>query len=221
MRDDKYLAIKLRKSGKSYSHICKALGIPKSTLSEWFSNEEWSLAIYQNLESKNRITARGKIKSLNAHRQIKLERQYVEVEQEAQKEFARYKRNPLFIAGTMLYWGEGYKKFENGQVRVANTDPHIIKVFRNFLTTFGGYSIERIKGWILIYPDLKTQPCISYWSRETGILRSNFVKPTVIQGRHKTNRLSYGTCTIYVSDKCLKKKILKWIELYKKELVEL
>lgn len=221
MREDKKSAIKLRSSGKSYKEIGEILGIPKSTLSKWFSNEEWSLDVMKKLQSRAIESSKKRIKSLNVARHIRLEELYIAADTEAEKEFSIHKKDPLFIAGIMIYLGEGDKKFENGQIRVSNTDPQLIKIFRNFLIKFSSYSLEDIKGWILIYPDLNPIHCISYWSKEAGILRSNFIKPTVIQGRHKTNRLLYGTCTIYFANKYFKKKILKWIELFKKELIRI
>lgn len=46
---------------------------------------------------------------------------------------------------------------------------------------------------------------------------SNFIKPTIINGRHKTRRLAYGVCTVSITNKYLKRKLLTWIDLYKKE----
>lgn len=221
MRGDKKSAIKLRRSGKSYTHISQALHIPKSTLSEWFSNEEWSSKIKQSLQEKSKVLSRNKIRKLHVARQIKLEEFYIKAEKEAKREFSIYKNNSLFSAGVMLYWGEGDKKFSNGIVRISNTDPLLIKTFRNFLLKFSNFSLEKIKGWILLYPDLSSDICLNYWSREAGILRGNFIKSTLIVGRHKTNRSPYGTCTIYVTNKYLKKKILKWIDLFKIELIRL
>ena len=37
MRSDKSQALKLRLAGKSYSEIANSLGIPKATLSGWFT----------------------------------------------------------------------------------------------------------------------------------------------------------------------------------------
>lgn len=219
MRNDKKSAIKLRNNGKSYAQINEALGIPRSTLSEWFSREEWSLKIKNQLQEKAKQASKEKIKKLNVARQIKLEEFYLRAEKEAKEEFLRNKADIIFVSGIMLYWGEGDKKFENGRVKVANTDPSVIKIFRNFLIKFGHYPLERIKGWILLYPDLKPEHCLTYWSKEAGILKSNFIKSTIIKGRHKVHRLPYGTCTIHVTNKYLKKKILTWIYLYKEELL--
>ena len=45
-------AIELRKKGKSYSEIKYLLNIPKSTLSDWFSKEEWSELIKDKINNK-------------------------------------------------------------------------------------------------------------------------------------------------------------------------
>ena len=42
MRNDKHLAVKLRREGASYSKIVKELNIPKSTMVYWFRDEDWS-----------------------------------------------------------------------------------------------------------------------------------------------------------------------------------
>lgn len=220
MRKDKSLAIKLRKKGKSYNQISQLLHVPKSTLSGWFSKEEWSGEIGQQLQEKAKIASKERIKGLNVIRQIRLEEFYLKADQEAREEFLKNKKNTLFVSGIMLYWGEGDKKFSNGLVRVSNTDPYLLKTLRNFLIKFGRFPLEKIKGWILLYPDLNRDVCLNYWSREVGILKSNFIKSTIIIGRHKTKRSLYGTCTIYVGGKYFKKKMLKWIDLYKEDLVK-
>ena len=43
MRGDKKQAFSLRNLGKSYSAIVLELGVPKSTLSDWFKNDKWSI----------------------------------------------------------------------------------------------------------------------------------------------------------------------------------
>ena len=221
MRNDKKTAIKLRRQGKSYNQISSLLNVPKSTLSKWFSDEEWSYEIKQRLQEKAKIASKANIKKLNGVRQIKLEELYLKADKEAKREFLQHRNNTLFISGVMLYWGEGDKKFKNGIVRISNTDPLLIRIFRNFLLKFGHIPMEKIKGWILLYPDLNKDSCLSYWSREVGILKSNFIKSTLITGKHKTNRSPNGTCSLYIGNKYFKKKMLKWIDLYKENITRL
>jgi len=77
--------------------------------------------------------------------------------------------------------------------------------------------IEKIRAGILLYPDLDPKKCLRFWSQEIKITEDKFFKSTVIQGRHKTKRLGNGVCIVSVHNKYLKKKILTWLELFRKE----
>lgn len=59
MKNDKHLAIKLRKLWKSYNKISKELGIPKSTLVTWLSNAKWSIRIKKSWKEKIIIMPKG------------------------------------------------------------------------------------------------------------------------------------------------------------------
>jgi len=218
MRNDRIIAIKLRKQGKSYNEISRKLIIPKSTIAHWFKDIDWSKDIKNQLKEKAKKISRKRLKRLIVYRRKALKILYENAENEAGKEFDINKNNMLFISGTMLYWGEGDKKFENGSIKLGNTDPHILKIFKIFLLQFCNRPLEKIKAWMLLYPDLEVDSCLNYWSKKTGLPKNNFTKPTFILGRHKTHRLQYGTCTIQTGNKYLKKKILTWIDLYRKEL---
>ena len=91
--------------------------------------------------------------------------------------------------------------------------------FVSFLQKICRLPNERIRVNVLIYPDLKAEHCIQYWSEKSGLSADHFTKCVTIQGRHKTNRLSYGICIICVSSTYLKVKILKWLKLLPKELM--
>lgn len=109
MRKDKEIAIKLRKHGKSYRQIRDEMRIPLSTLSGWFRDADWSKGIARELVQKNLRESAVRIRELNAVRGSNLARVYEEARTEAREEFERLKYHPLFIAGLMLYWGEGGK----------------------------------------------------------------------------------------------------------------
>ncbi|MFH1611721.1 MAG: hypothetical protein ABH887_00400 [bacterium] len=73
MRKDKDLAIKLRKQGLSYLNISKKLDIPKSTLSCWFRDLDWSKKIKKDLSKKNNILSRYRMLSISKNNKIKWE----------------------------------------------------------------------------------------------------------------------------------------------------
>jgi len=213
MRKDKARAYGLRRQSKSYSEISRVLGIPKSTLAAWFKNEEWSQKIRDVLGAQESLSFPKKlvaIQKANKKRWAKIHQSYRD---EGEKEFMRLKNNPLFLAGVMLYWGEG-EKGSGSRVKLANTDPVMIKIFYIFLKNVIGVPQSKICVWLLLYPDLKDAMQKNFWSRATGIPLSQFKKSIYIKGKHPTRRLSYGACSIYVNSRSLKERIIKWLELY-------
>ena len=218
MRKDKNRALTLRKTGKSYREIEGLLKIPRATLSDWFSRKDWSKDIAKKLNARNGKTSTIRIIELNKIRGKNLARVYEEARREATAEFQRLKYNPLFVAGRMLYWGEGDKR-THGQTRLTNTDPEMIRLFVFFLRHVCCIPDMKIKGGVLIYPDLNADECRRYWARSARIGADNFLKCVTIQGRHKTRKLSHGVCSIYVASTYFKVKMLEWINLIPKELM--
>lgn len=210
MRNDKDKAFTLRKNGYTYSYISKELNIPKGTLSDWFQHHPWSEEIK---EKNSRASAVKNIRILNEKITKKLKEKYKNAEAEAETEFKRHKNNPLFISGLMLYMGEGDKKRGDGIIRISNIDPGVLKIFALFLKRFLFVKQEKIKFWILLYPDLNEKICKIWWKNRLQIEDKSFYKNQIIQGKHKKKRLQYGVGNIILSNKFLKTKLLKWIDL--------
>lgn len=217
IKKEKIKAFALRKKGKSYGEISKALKVNKSTISGWFKNIDWSQDIKLQLIEKSKETSRKRLIHLNDLKKKKWSAHYVKAEKEAVVEFEKLKKDKLFITGIALYWGEGDKTFKNGIVRISNTDVKMLAVFNDFLQVVCKVNIEKIKAGILLYPDLDSDQCLKFWSEGIRISKERFFKSTVIQGRHKTKRLGNGVCIVSVSDKYFKKKILTWLDLFIKE----
>lgn len=218
MRKDKDSAFKLRRSGKSYREIMQQLQIPKATLSDWFSKINWSKKLRVELAQTAEFKSTSRIIALDAVRGKRLARAYAEARREAQVEFASLKYNPLFIAGLMLYWGEGDKR-TRGQVRLANTDPELVRLFVYFLRNACRIPTDKVKASVLIYPDLDPEKCRAYWASQSRIKTGNFHACVVITGRHKTRRLSYGVCSAFVMSTYFKEKMLEWLRLMPRELM--
>ncbi len=218
MRNDKEKAIELRKLGKSYKQIKAELQIPLGTLSEWFSGEDWSERIKKKLVETSKVTSTARLVALDKIRGQHLERVYAEAREEAKAELETLKYNPLFIAGLMLYWGEGDRKTKQ-QVRLNNSDPELIRLFVVFLENVCRIPSEKIRANVLIYPDIDEASNRRFWSFASGISLGRFTKSIRIQGRHKTARLRYGVCNIVVSSTYFKVKMMEWLKLLPKELM--
>lgn len=213
MRKDREKAIELRRSGKSYKQIRAKLGIPIATLSDWFKSEPWSYEIKNILASQASLSNPIKIKLMIKSTKQKWQKIHRQWQEEAIREFPKLKNNSLFMAGLMLYWGEGDKKLENGQVVVSNSDPHLIRLFYLFLIRAINIPPEKISMRLLLYPDLIDSVQKNLWSKATKIPLDLFKKSTTIQGRHPTKRNSYGVCMIRIHSRQLKEKIIKWLNL--------
>lgn len=218
MRIDKEAAFQLRKSGKSYREIIGELQIPKATLSGWFSEVDWSQKLKEELAKKNRTESAKRMVALDAVRGKHLVRAYAEARKEARLELETLKYNPVFIAGLMLYWGEGDKR-TNSQVRLTNTDPEMMRLFVFFLRNICRVPDEKIRGNVIIYPDLDAATCLEYWARRINMNEKSFTKCAVIRGRHPSRKISKGICIVVVSSTYLKAKMLEWLRLLPSELM--
>lgn len=219
MRTDKKEAINLRRRGKSYNEIREILRVPKSTLSDWLRNSNWSIRIKNELTEKNHREGGIHLRKLNKIYRTNLSKIYDEAKNEAKEEFEHFKFHPLFVAGIMLYWGEGDKSSKYN-VRIANTDPLMIKLFIRFLSDICGITKNKIRAYLLLYPDLNPEDCKHFWFSKTGLSEKNFNKCIIIKGRHKIRRLKYGVCTSGITSRYLKEKILIWLDLLPKKLLQ-
>jgi hypothetical protein len=123
----------------------------------------------------------------------------------------------LFIAGLMLYWGEG-AKVENC-VSVTNSDPAIIRFFVLWFERCLNIEIPRLRATVHLYPDVDIDQAESYWSEVIGIPRSQFYKAQVDirEGKlvDKRGKLKYGTIHLEVRGEGtldLQRRVLIWIE---------
>lgn len=211
MRNDYHLAIKLRRKGLSYREISEKLDIPKSTLNGWFKDLVWSREIKKRLTEKAIRTSRKRIRKVIKSNRDRWEKWRAGFREEAKKEFKSLKDNSLFIAGVMLYWGEGdqNKKYP---VRLTNVNHRMVALFKKFLLKICKVKKEDLYLSLFIYPDIKEENCKKFWENKTSI--EKFDKVQVIYGKHPTKRLENGICSIRVKKSIgLKEKILVWINL--------
>lgn len=208
----KECAIQLRRKGESYKAIVKALGVPKSTLSGWLKGHKWSQKI------KNRLTfiqnQNAGLRMIAITNKVREQRKdvYQRHQNQARSKFLTYFKESLFVAGLMLYWGEGDNKLSNGKIRIANSDPMVLRFFHKFIYKYLPDVYSKIKISLVLYPDLKDVQSRKYWSEKIGIPLDQFMKSQYIQGRSVKRTLPYGTAQIYVCHKAYKYELLEWIE---------
>lgn len=132
----------------------------------------------------------------------------------AVREFRKFKHDPLFITGLMLYWGEGDNSALSPHVRLSNTDPRMIKLFLEFAYKICNIEKDRVRINLVIYPDISKVECEKYWSAYLQIPLNQFYKTQIIKGKHPTKRLAKGVCMVRIGSTNLKQKFITWINLF-------
>ncbi len=183
---NKEKTIKLRKQGKSLSEISKILKKPKSTISYWCKNVKLTkLQKAHLLQMQKNIGIRKCIQNA--------ERIHIEYIKNAKKHKAlgfdsikKLSSHDLNLIALGLYWGEGYKKGTN-ELGFTNSDPDIIKTYILWLQKVHKVVKERIILRVSINNIHKhrAQKVVDYWSKLTGIPKTQFTKTSFIQARCK------------------------------------
>lgn len=221
MRSDKLGAYRLRSSGKSYNEITKVLGVPKSTLSGWFTGLELSDKATSRLRRRvHSASLRGLIKR-NTNQRILAEIRAKESRGIGEKMIGKISKRDLLLLGASLYWAEGYKRpvMRNGKpktfhrVSLTNSDPGLIYIFIRFLKEICKIPDEKIKIWIRYFDHQDPVYLMDFWQKSCKIPYSNFQKSlqtaSISSQRKKSyNSLPFGVAQISVNSTNLYHRIM-------------
>lgn len=216
--EEKYLKARdFRRRGFTYSEISKIVGVSKATLSNWLAKQSFSKKVRIDNAKKAQKDNLRRLSILNKYRSRERERHYQDAIRTAVIEYKHYKLSPLFMAGLMLYAGEGDNS-DNRLIRIANSKPALHRIFIRFLVEFLGVPPKDIRFWLLLYPDLSEKDCKKVWTKAVRLPESQFYKTQVIQGKSRKRTLHIGVGNTIIGNAYLKRKLMKWIDLASKEL---
>lgn len=195
-------ARRMRTLGFSYKVIARTLGISPSSAFNWTRDIELSAEQMWQIvhgpkgpQNPEHIAKRAEAwRSKNQLRRATF--------QEQGRRRARL-RDPLHMAGCMLYWAEGAKS--RNCLMLANSDPHMVRFFRRFLTESLGVEPVDMTLRLNVYlgNGLSLDQIEKYWLRELDLpgtcLRGHTINhfPTSSSGK-KRNRLPHGVCFLRV-----------------------
>ena len=120
----------------------------------------------------------------------------------------------LFGLGMGIYWGEG-NKLNKHSVRLGNSDPKLIKLFRDFLIKICGVKKEKFLYNLLLFNDASKNKALSFWNKELGLASGQIKSVTSLKPRGKgtyKKKSMTGVLTIEVGNVKLKKEIDKMLE---------
>lgn len=111
--------------------------------------------------------------------------------------------------GLGIYWGEGSKKTKYS-LRVANTDPELLKVFIRFLEQICNLEKHRFSYSLICFNDIDPKIARNYWAGQLKISPEKFGKITIIpkQGKGTYKKKSqFGVCTVNANNT----KLRNWL----------
>lgn len=197
-------AIKLRLEKElSYGEIRKRLGVPKSTLSYWL--REFPLTEEKVTELLRGSWKRGEASRERFRTTMRNKRALKDYEtyNKYRKRFERLSPNSFFIAGLMLYLGEGDKRTYD-RINLANTDPKAIKFFIKWMIEFLGIKKGKLRAQLHLHEGMDTERERKFWGGELGFSEAQFYKTQTRRPRKGSysykESFRHGTCGIYVSD---------------------
>ena len=225
MRLDKNQALKLRLQGKSYGEINAILGVPKATLSDWFTGLELSEKANERIQKRVYEKSIAGLIKRNRNQTHIAQQRARQTREVARKEVATLSKNDIFLLGVALYWAEGYKRpiVKDGKVKtnhpvsMTNSDPLLIKLFLRFLRETCRVPEEKISANVRIYEHQNEVYLLEFWSKTTGIPYNRFQKfyygvSKSSLGKRPFNILPYGTIQVRVNNTVLYHQIMGWID---------
>lgn len=212
----KQKAVTLRHQGLSYSEILKEVPVAKSTLALWLQSVGLSQKQKQRLTQKKLEAAhRGAAKK----RQIRIEKTDA-IKNAAKLQAAKLFHNPLWLIGTVLYWGEGEKEKSwrpSSRVTFSNMDAQAHKMFLRWTDTFLRVPQDLFVYAIFIHKGAATKEARKFWSEQLHVPEKRFVvyfknKKSETQ-RKNTGENYHGVLMIRIRKSSdLNRKIAGWIE---------
>jgi len=204
-------AIALReKEQMSYSQIKKALKVSKSTLSLWLRDYPLSQERIKSLQKNEAV-----IEKIRNTKKQKREKRLKDIYEIQKKEILPLSNRELFIAGLLLYWGEGTKNPQNSP-SISNSDPSVINFFMQWLDESLNIPKEKIKIYLHLYNDMDINKELKYWSEELKVPLNQFRRPYI--KKTSSNRINHkggfghGTCNLIFGNVSLAEKILMSIK---------
>ncbi len=175
----KGLVVELRKSGKTYGEIRKAINqpIPKSTLSDWCHHLYLKTTERKILEESVKENSK---KGMEVARMVNKKRRekYLESINFRNKHLSQILENTNVakVVLSTLYLAEGAKSLTRGSLYFGNSDPFIINMFLSLLRKCYKIDESKFRCTVQCRSDQNIDYLEKFWSAVTNISLKNFYK---------------------------------------------
>jgi transcriptional regulator with XRE-family HTH domain len=194
-------ARRLRRLGWSVREIECYLGVSRSSVSLWVRDVQLSEDQVAELQRRS-ATSPGQLAGAvaNVALGVNRRRDYQLEGRERVKD-----GDWLHLAGCMLFWAEADK--HRNSVRLANSDPELLRLFVTFLRRCYDADVTRIGISCNLFADhvARQREIEAFWLRTLGLPSSCLRKSIVnvyskYSEKKRRNKLPYGTCKVSYND---------------------
>lgn len=178
--------------GWTYGEIMEVLPVGKGTLAGWC--KEIRLSQGQIEAIKARVPSRkGVPRDTNWKRREEVER----IRKEARLEVPTLMVDPLWVAGTVLYWAEGDKAAR--RLALVNSDEEALRLFMGWTIRFHNPSPCFVLALHLHHGN-DEEAARAHWASALDLERPQFYKTFIKPPGtgHRKNHLAQGVCRVMV-----------------------
>jgi hypothetical protein len=181
----------LRRVGMSYGEIMDYLEVKKSTLATWCRDIELTA------EQKRAIELRtGSRAGIPVDTQWRRRLEIEDIRARARREASILIHDPFWIAGVVLYWGEGAKTCR--RLQLAHSEAEALRMFASWTRRFHDPDAA-FRGALNLHANNDEPAAREYWANELGLdpmtgFTKTFIKPDGTG--HRKNHLRFGVCSL-------------------------
>jgi hypothetical protein len=177
-------ARRLRAGGRTLADIARELGVAKSSVSLWVRDVEFTPSGRRS----------GAQRRPHPFHERKLQ-EIAELDEQGRRRIGTLGDDAFLAAGVALYAGEGSKT--DGAVKFVNSDPAMVALFCTWLRRYFAVDEQRLRARLYLHQGLDLDAAEVYWTRITGIPRSQFGRayraipdPSIRRTKHEHGCLS-------------------------------
>jgi hypothetical protein len=159
--------------------------------------------------AQQRIAASKGLARIMANRAQRRERWQAE----ALSLWRQWRRDPLFVLGVGLYWGEGEKNLCNKRLALSNADPNLLRVWLRWCARF--LPGVRLNFDLSIHDNCDLDAARAFWREELNI-EVTWVSMAVSRAsKRRRKSLPHGTLKVSLGRGSLEwyTKMLVWLQL--------
>ena len=174
---EKLQALILRRDGESIKVIAKKLSVSAGSVSVWVRDIVLTRPQIKNLQKRSTDALFGKKKYYLEQQKKKHAAKVADLMRKGSKRLGKLSKRDVFVLGTALYWGEGFKK--DSLVGLGTSDPIAAKFFIHWVQTCFLINKENLIIRVTINIDYKDSVRVieKYWAATLGITIRQFSKP--------------------------------------------